>query len=67
MSESPVVVHLPFPWNSPVATQQSRNQTADALGVARCPVCGRPLVVRLDSKGPYFFCGCGQRRCRAAA
>ena len=32
----------------------------EALGVARCPCCHAPLVVRVDSRGPYFQCLCAE-------
>ena len=33
----------------------------DVLETVRCPVCGHPLVVRQDCRGPYFFCSCAAR------
>lgn len=62
MSSQNVNMHLPFPWNSPGTLRQSRDRSAEELGVARCPLCRHPLVARLDRQGPYFFCQCPRRR-----
>jgi hypothetical protein len=42
----------------PALDQQRQQDIADALGVARCPVCRGPLVQRIGRKGPYFQCLC---------
>jgi hypothetical protein len=53
-----ILAHLPFPWNSPAALRQTRNQSAEDLATPCCPVCGHPLILRQDRQGPYFFCRC---------
>ena len=51
--------------NNPRRDRRSRNED-DNLAVARCPICGAPMVARVDCRGPYFFCLCGRPRRRAA-
>ncbi|MBI3406929.1 MAG: hypothetical protein HY040_01050 [Planctomycetes bacterium] len=58
-------IHLPFPWNSPMALGAARHEVAEALGRAPCHLCGQPLVVRLDRQGPYFYCKCRRPRSQA--
>jgi hypothetical protein len=43
---------------TPALDQQRQQDAADALGVARCPLCRGPLVVRMGRRGPYFQCQC---------
>jgi hypothetical protein len=35
-----------------------RRDTADVIGVARCPRCRAVLVARVKEDGPGFFCRC---------
>lgn len=67
MSAASTNVHLPFPWNSPMALQAARIEIAETLGRSPCPLCGYPLVVRLDRRGPYFHCMCPRRTPTSAA
>ncbi len=50
----------PEPEQPPVSAvdQQRQQDTADCLGVARCPLCRAPLVVRMGCQGPYWHCLC---------
>jgi len=40
--------------------QQRQQDQADCLGVARCPWCRAPLVVRMGCAGPYWHCLCAE-------
>jgi len=39
---------------------QQRQDVADLLDVARCPVCRAPLIARMSCHGPGFFCLCAE-------
>lgn len=43
---------------APAVDQQRQQDTADCLGVARCPWCRGPLVARMGCAGPYWQCLC---------
>jgi hypothetical protein len=46
---------------------QQRHDAAELAGVAPCPLCNTPLVVRMGRRGPYFHYRClesGGRGCR---
>jgi hypothetical protein len=46
------------PPHAAAAADLGREALASILGVARCPCCHAPLVVRMDCRGPYFQCLC---------
>ncbi len=48
----------PTPPRGSGMDQQRQQDTADSLGVARCPWCHAPLVVRMSCAGPYWHCLC---------
>jgi hypothetical protein len=43
---------------TPALDLQRQQDAADSLGVARCPCCRGPLVVRMGRQGPYYQCQC---------
>ena len=51
------IILSPSMSNHPARDFRMRNSDDDT-GIAPCPVCGYPLVVRVDCRGPYFFCLC---------
>jgi ssDNA-binding Zn-finger/Zn-ribbon topoisomerase 1 len=46
---------------------QRRQETADVMGVPRCPQCGGELVARMGRARPFFWCRCPVRRGNTAA
>jgi hypothetical protein len=44
------------------AERRARDRMGEQFAAANCPVCRAPLVVRVDCRGPYFFCRCVGRR-----
>jgi ssDNA-binding Zn-finger/Zn-ribbon topoisomerase 1 len=50
---------LPLP---PRKRREPRPSSRDSdAGVARCPLCDRPLALRYGRREVVFVCGCGQR------
>jgi hypothetical protein len=46
----------------PALDLQLRQEAADLLTSARCPVCRTPLVARMTCQGPRFMCLCDETR-----
>lgn len=42
-------------------TRSPRQQAADELGIARCPICQFEMIPLPMEKGVYFICGCKKR------
>jgi hypothetical protein len=53
-------------FSSRTAERRVRDRMDDRFASAYCPVCRAPLVVRVDCRGPYFFCRCTGRRSSAS-
>jgi hypothetical protein len=53
---------FPRSWFGRSSERRVRDPMVDRFTAANCPVCRAPLVVRVDCRGPYFFCRCVRRR-----
>jgi len=54
-------------WLRRLAQRRSRDiprssRSSLEVEAPRCPVCRHPLVARVDCRGPYFYCGCPDKR-----
>lgn len=47
-----------LPFENPLQEAAQRDRAHNELGIARCPICGAPLHMRVDCHGPRFVCQC---------
>jgi hypothetical protein len=43
---------------TPLRDQEQQYVAGEVAGVARCPLCHWPMIIRMSCRGPYYQCLC---------